>query len=83
MMKRSQIYLPAEQWRRLGALSHQRERSISELIRQALDKVYSKSGQVDFAAGLHAVAGLWKGHRKLPDTPTLIRRLRRGGRLER
>ena len=81
MMKRSQIYLPMEQWRFLGILSHQMHRSISELIRQALDRVYKPDARLDFKKSLSGVAGLWE-RRSLPPTHSYVRRLRRGTRLK-
>ncbi len=83
MMKRSQIYLPAEQWRRLSALSHQAHKSVSELIRQALNQVYSQEKDMDFEKALHGIMGLWSDRKDMPATATHIRSLRKDTRLAR
>ena len=77
MMKRSQIYLPVEQWRRLSALSHQAHISVSEMIRRALDKVYQNTSDVNFEQALQQAAGLWKDRKDIPATSRYIRRLRK------
>lgn len=82
-MKRSQIYLPVEQWRLLSALSHQLHQSVSELIRQALDRVYKRNDRLDFEKALDQIAGLWRDRKDLPPTQTYIRTLRRDTRLTR
>jgi hypothetical protein len=83
MMKRSQIYLPAEQWRRLDALGHQTRRSVSHLIRQAIDSVYQGKPVDDFDRILEGISGLWRDRKDLPATQTYVRTLRRGNRLKR
>lgn len=82
-MRRSQIYLSTEQWRLLSALSRQMHKSVSELIRQALDRVYKRDESLDFENALQQMAGLWQGRKDLPPTRAYIRRLRRGARLKR
>ncbi|MBI4668911.1 MAG: CopG family transcriptional regulator [Elusimicrobia bacterium] len=81
MMKRSQIYLPAEQWHLLRALSLDFHQSVSELIRKALDRVYKKGRQPNFEEALNQMSGLWKNRRDLPSTQSYVRGLRRGTRL--
>ncbi|MBI5243143.1 MAG: CopG family transcriptional regulator [Elusimicrobia bacterium] len=80
-MKRSQIYLPVEQWRLLSMLSHQAHESISELIRRALERVYQRGKQPGFGQALGRIAGLWKDRRDLPPTSAYVRELRRDSRL--
>lgn len=80
-MKRSQIYLPLEQWRLLSILSDQSHESISELIRKSIDSTYKRGKSVDFGKALAASFGIWKDRKDLPSTETYIRRLRRDRRL--
>ncbi|MCX5797859.1 MAG: ribbon-helix-helix domain-containing protein [Elusimicrobia bacterium] len=82
MMKRSQIYLPMEQWRLLGALSRQERLSVSELIRRAIARIY-KGQEADFEKALRQAAGLWKDREDLPPAQAYVRGLRRGGRISR
>ena len=82
MMKRSQIYLPIEQWRRLSVLSHQLHESVSELIRRALDRIYNEE-PLDFDNALQRAAGLWRRRKDMMGTQTYIRSLRRDTRLKR
>ncbi len=79
-MKRSQIYLPPEQWRLLSVLSDQRHESISELIRRSIGMTYQKT-QADTEAAVGKIFGLWRGRGDLPPTRAYVRRLRRSRRL--
>lgn len=81
MMKRSQIYLPLEQWRLLSALSHEAHESVSELIRRALERVYQRGEQPRFGQALGRIAGLWKDRKDLSSTSAYVRDLRRDCRL--
>lgn len=83
MMRRSQIYLPIEQWRCLNALSHQVHETMSELIRRAIDKAYGAGRGLDFPTSLQQAAGIWKDRKDLPSTRAYVRELRRGSRLQR
>ncbi len=82
MMKRSQIYLSVSQWSILRALSHQAHKSVSQLIRDAIEKVYKKP-DTDFETALRQGFGIWKDRKDLPPTDEYIRRLRKSTRLER
>ena len=81
MMKRSQIYLPTAQWRRLSALSIQVREPVSELIRQAIDKTYGEGTGLDFGDALRQASGLWKNRKDIPTTREHLRTLRHGSRL--
>jgi predicted CopG family antitoxin len=54
---RVQITLSDEQYRRLRAISEESGRSMSELVRRALDRTYAKRG----AEAVRASFGAWKG----------------------
>lgn len=83
MMKRSQIYLPVEQWRKLDALGHQTRQSVSHLIRQAIDRSYQDKTIDDFELILNGVSGLWSERNDIQPTGTYLRGLRKGTRLKR
>ena len=55
MMKRSQIYLPLDQWRLLSVIADQTHQSVSGLIRRAIDKSYRRGEGADFEAALRAI----------------------------
>lgn len=81
-MKRSQIYLAEEQWHLLHKLSQKTKRSIAELIREAIDYIYTKK-KVDFKSALMKAYGIWKDRKDLPSTEEYVRQLRKDTRLKR
>ena len=72
MGRRTQITLEDEQYARLRALSEETGMSMSELIRQALDRTYAARG----VEALNAGFGAWKGRRE--DGAAYVERLRPG-----
>ena len=81
-MKRTQIYLSNEQWRNLNIAKERMHLSISQLIRQAIDKVYVKKDQLKFEEAVDAITGLWRDRADLPSTDDYIRSLRKDDRIE-
>jgi ribosome maturation protein Sdo1 len=78
-MVRTQIFLTAEQQRRLRAWSKVQRKTASELIREAIEDRYVKRpAPEELEAALRASFGAWKGRTK-PST-AIVRALRRGGR---
>lgn len=84
MMRRTQIYLDDGQRRKLDRVAKRSHRTVSELIREAIDARYGTAPQEDFLAALIAGAfGVWKGRSDLGSTDKYVRTLRRGSRVDR
>ena len=80
-MKRTQLYLEEETWKRLHALARASRTSVSELVRQAVHEKYLDKERRRQA--LLGIVGLWADRTDLPDTETYVRSLRRGDRRKR
>ena len=74
-MHRTQIYLNDREYAVLKLTADRKRTSISDLIRNAIDKEYTGGHPVDFETSLDAIAGLWKN--KKINTDSFIRQLRR------
>ena len=84
VIRRTQIYLDDRQWRKLDQVAKRSRRTVSELIREAIDARYAATPKADFLAALRAGAfGVWKERPDLGPTETHLRRLRRGSRIGR
>jgi predicted transcriptional regulator len=77
---RTQLYLDRELHARLTALAKRRGRTVSELVRHALELVYGSGQTEERIATLRGIAGLWQGRKDLGDTDGYVRRLRRDTR---
>ena len=83
-MKRTQIYLDDRQRRKLDRVAKRTHRTVSELIREAIDARYGATPKEDFIQALHAGAfGIWKDRTDLGSTDEYVRSLRRGSRVDR
>jgi predicted DNA-binding protein len=83
MRRRTQIYLDDRQRRKLDQVAKRTRRTVSELIREAIDARYAATPKEDFLASLRAGAfGVWKERPDLGPTSTYVRRVRRGKRIE-
>ena len=82
-MKRTQIYLTAEQWRDLHLKSQREHKSIAELVREAIDKVYRAKKRSGFKEALYGVAGIWAEREDIDSTNEYVRGLRKTARLRR
>jgi hypothetical protein len=84
MMRRTQIYLHDRQRRKLGQVAKRTHRTVSDLIREAIDARYAVTPKSDFLGALRAGAfGTWKQRPDLGPTDTYVRRLRRGSPINR
>lgn len=84
VMKRTQIYLDDRQRRKLGRVAKRTRRTVSELIREAIDARYGATPTEDFLEALKAGAfGVWKDRNDLGSTDDYLRSLRRGSRINR
>ncbi len=70
-LRRTQIYLTAEEQEALAALARQRGKTRSELIREAIDVLVEGSSGVTRKERLSAGRGLWASRRDLPDFAAL------------
>ena len=83
-MKRTQIYLDDLQRRKLDRVAKRTHRTVSELIREAIDARYAATPKEDFLEALRTGAfGVWKERHDLGPTDSYVRRVRRGNRIER
>jgi hypothetical protein len=77
---RTQLYLDRETHARLKALARRHGRTVSDLVREALDLVYGSPQTDERITTLRDIAGLWRDRRDLGDTTAYVRRLRRDTR---
>jgi len=84
MMRRTQIYLDDRQRRKLDRVAKRTRRTVSELIREAIDARYAATPKEEFLDGLRAgLFGVWKKRRDLGPTDRYVRQLRHGNRVDR
>jgi hypothetical protein len=82
-MRRTQVYLTEEQWQRLAYIGRREGLTVSELIRKAIDEVYSHPDAIDFDDLLDKITGIWSDRSDMGRTEDYIRELRKDQRLER
>ena len=83
-MVRTQLYLDEDLHERLRELSKKQERTVSDLVREALTLVYLPSLQTDErVATLKEIDGLWQNRDDLESSGAYVRHLRRGTRRKR
>jgi Arc/MetJ-type ribon-helix-helix transcriptional regulator len=71
-MVRTQVYLTEEEKSSLESIALSQGVSQSDLIRQAVDQLLAKTGQIDKVSILDEIAGIWSDRKDVPD----IRELR-------
>jgi metal-responsive CopG/Arc/MetJ family transcriptional regulator len=81
-MKRTQLYLDEDLWGTLHDRARSQKTTISELVRQAVRERYLGSQRQRMEA-MQAFVGIRKPASQTPDAVELVRRLRRGDRLDR
>ena len=79
-MVRTQLYLADEVHGRLRRLAQRQGRTLSDLVRDALIRVYGSGTVEERLRTLRAVEGLWRDRDDLGDTDAYVRRLRRDTR---
>lgn len=83
-MRRTQIYLDDRQRRKLERVAKRTRRTVSDLIREAIDARYAATPREDFLEALRAgVFGVWKERPDLGSTDAYVRDQRRGSRVDR
>jgi hypothetical protein len=75
-MVRTQLYLDEPIHRRLQVLARRQGRTLSELVRDALVRVYGTPDAADRATTLRAIEGLWRDRDDIGDSSEYVRRLR-------
>ena len=75
-MKRTQIYLSEREKVILSGISMTEKKSISELIRKAIDRFYLGDKKMDFISALNYVSGIWKNRKELVSAEKYVRSLR-------
>lgn len=84
VMRRTQIYLEDRQRRKLDRVAKRTRRTVSELIREAIDARYAATPREDFLEALRGGAfGVWKNRNDLGPTDAYVRGQRRGSRIDR
>ena len=79
-MVRTQLYLDDRIHAKLRELARQQGKTVSELVRDALDRVYGGGSADQRLRTLRAVEGIWRDRRDLGDTDAYVRWLRRDTR---
>lgn len=70
-MVRTQIYLTERQREELAAIAKTAGKKLSELIREAVDRLIDQEGRSRREMVLHEAAGIWKNRTDLPDFKAL------------
>lgn len=79
-MVRTQLFLTEAIHARLRLLAKQQGRTVSDLARDALERVYGVTTADEQVRTLRAIEGLWRGRKDLGSTRGYVRRLRRSTR---
>ena len=80
-MRRKQIYLDDKQVAQLQAAAKTSARSVSEIIRDAIDEKLARANETDdFERALGAAAGIWSRRADIGSTDEYVRKLRRDRR---
>ena len=75
-MKRTQVYLSERERMILSCVGATEKKSMSELIREAIDQFYLQHQKVNFIQALHQASGIWQDRKDITDTDKYVRNLR-------
>jgi len=81
-VKRTRLYLDEDLWNALHARSHTQKTTVSELVRKAVRERYLGK-QDERMKAMQAFVGIRRGRSEPADSVEYVRKLRRGGRLDR
>jgi len=81
-MKRTQIYLTDEQYDNLSIESKRVKKTISELIREAIQHRYNVKKEEDFDKIVRDVSGIWKDRTDIKSGIDYVNNIRSDKRLE-
>jgi predicted DNA-binding protein len=80
-MRRTQIYLDDKQVAQLKAAARTSSRTVSEVIREAIDEKLARAEEPDdFERALTAAAGIWAARKDIGLVDDYVRRVRRDRR---
>jgi hypothetical protein len=82
-MVRTQLYIDEALHERLRDLAVKQDRTISELVRDALVRAYGQTDTATRLKTLKAIEGIWRDREDLGATDEFVRRLRRDTRRSR
>ncbi len=82
-MIRTQLYLDEDLYKVLKDVAARRRKTISELVREALKKVYGTNDVARRLAAINGAFGIWKGREDLGATEDYVRSLRKETRRKR
>jgi hypothetical protein len=82
-MKRTQLYLDEEMAKMLTAISRQKRRSVSDLVRESLQERYMSGKALDKGRLARQIGGIWKNRKDIQDMDIIVRELRKGKRIQR
>ncbi|MBC7333311.1 MAG: ribbon-helix-helix domain-containing protein [Actinobacteria bacterium] len=81
-MKRTQIYLTDEQYNNLSIESKKAKKTVSELIREAIEYRYKLKKEEDFDKIVRDVCGIWKDRKDIKSGIEYVNNIRSDRRLE-
>ena len=79
-MVRTQLFLSEAIHTRLRLLAKKQGRTVSDLAREALERVYGNPTTDERERTLRAIEGLWQGRSELGSTNAYVRSLRKSTR---
>ena len=82
-MKRTQLYIEEDVFKTLRRISKERSTTISELVREALRKVYTREQPADAEFILRETAGIWKDRKDIGSAEEYVRTMRKDTRRDR
>lgn len=72
----TQLYLDDDLHQRLKSLARKQGRTVSDLVREAVARVYAPVGVDERSETLRAVEGIWRDHEEVGDAHEYVRRMR-------
>lgn len=81
-MKRTQIYLTTKQYDSLSIESRKTKKTVSELIREAIQYKYNMKQKEDFSDIIKEVSGIWKDRTDIKNGIEYVNNIRSDKRLE-
>lgn len=80
-MKRTQIYLKNEQYNNLIIESKKTNKTMSELIREAVSYKFGITREIDFGDAIDSMAGLWENRKDIKNGKDYVDDIRKDNRL--